>query len=52
MGAGCREVQCVSLWLNFVVFLRMLKQLYLAVVCCLKLQGNLSLAELIRDGLI
>lgn len=25
---------------------------FISVVCCLKLQGNLSLAELIRDGLI
>lgn len=35
---------------KFLVFLWMLKHLYQAVVCCLKLQDNLSLAELLRDG--
>lgn len=41
-----------SLMVNFVVFIHMQKYLPLAIVCYLRMHSNLSLAGLVRDGLI
>jgi len=52
IAAGWREVQYIPcLMANLVVFLRMQKHLYLAIVCWLRMHTNLSLAGLRRDGL-